>query len=43
VWGKQLLLQSASDPRLLQFVKYFSDGPQTPEPGVPCTGGTMET
>jgi hypothetical protein len=42
-WGKQLLLQSASDPRLLQFVKYFSDGPQTPEPGVPCTGGTMET
>jgi hypothetical protein len=42
-WGKQLVLQSASDPRLLQFVKYFSDGPQTPEPGVPCTGGTMET
>jgi hypothetical protein len=42
-WGKQLQLQSADDPRLAQFVKYFADGPQTPEPGATCSGGTSET
>lgn len=35
-WGEQLQLQSASDPRLLEFVNYYEQGPQTPEPGVPC-------
>lgn len=39
-WGKQLLLQSASDPRLAQFVKFFENGPQTPEQNAPCDGGT---
>jgi hypothetical protein len=42
-WGKQLQLQSADDPRLAQFVKYFANGPQTPEPGAVCSGGTSET
>jgi hypothetical protein len=42
-WGQQLLLDSATDPRLNQFVSYFREGPQTPEPGAPCTGGTSVT
>jgi hypothetical protein len=41
-WGKQLQLDSANDPRLEQFVSAFKEGPQTPEPGAPCTGGTGE-
>jgi hypothetical protein len=39
-WGKQLKLQSASDPRLEKFIAKYKQGPQTPEPGAPCTGGT---
>jgi hypothetical protein len=39
-WGVQLKLQSASDPRLAEFVKKYKQGAQTPEPGAPCTGGT---
>jgi len=42
-WGKQLLLESVSDPLLAQFVAYFDDGPQTPETGTPCAQGTTET
>jgi hypothetical protein len=42
-WGKQLQLQSATDPRLVQFVKYFENGPQTPEQGAQCDGGTTAT
>ena len=38
-WGRQLRLASAEDPRVEQFVRAFSLGPQTPEPGAPCTGG----
>lgn len=38
-WGKQLPLQSASDPALAEFVDYFAQGPQTPEPGAVCSGG----
>ena len=41
-WGKQLLLDSVDDPRLAQFVALFEHGPQTPEQGVPCQGGTTE-
>lgn len=37
-WGAQLRLPSASDPRLAQFIKYYAQGPQTPEPGASCTG-----
>ncbi len=39
-WGKQLKLTGASDPRLERFVKKYKQGPQTPELGSPCTGGT---
>ena len=42
-WGKQLQLESTQDPRLAEFVSYFDDGPQTPEVGTPCDGGTTET
>lgn len=38
-WGRQLHLGSAQDPRLDAFVEDFRRGPQTPEPGAPCTGG----
>lgn len=38
-WGKQLGLDGADDPRLQEFVQAFAQGPQTPEPGAPCTGG----
>jgi hypothetical protein len=38
-WGKQLPLTSADDPKLTEFVRAFRTGPQTPEPGAPCTGG----
>ena len=39
-WGVQLRLTGASDPKLAQFINYYRQGPQTPEPGSPCTGGT---
>lgn len=42
-WGKQLTLDSADDPRLAAFVKQYRQGPQTPEPGASCTGGTDGT
>jgi hypothetical protein len=38
-WGKQLELESVDDPRLERFVSAYSQGPQTPEPGAPCSGG----
>lgn len=38
-WGRQLQLDGIEDPRLEQFLRAFVQGPQTPEPGAPCTGG----
>ena len=38
-WGRQLVLDSPRDPRLVQFVGAFRLGPQAPERGGPCTGG----
>jgi transcriptional regulator with XRE-family HTH domain len=38
-WGKQLRLESVSDPDLGRFIRTYSQGPQAPEPGAPCTGG----
>lgn len=38
-WGKQLRLTNVNDPRLEKFIKEYKQGPQTPEPGSPCTGG----
>ena len=42
-WGKQLRLEDAGDPDLEGFVGSYLQGPQTPEPGAACTGGTGET
>jgi len=39
-WNHQLRLDTAADPRLAQFVSAFRLGPQAPEPGGACTGGT---
>ncbi|MEV5004872.1 DUF3105 domain-containing protein [Streptomyces sp. NPDC056159] len=38
-WGKQLDVESASDPRVRQFFDKYVQGEQTPEPGAACTGG----
>ncbi len=38
-WGMQLQVNSASDPRLAQFVSKYENGSQTPEPGALCSGG----
>ncbi|MFI7234181.1 DUF3105 domain-containing protein [Streptomyces cyaneofuscatus] len=38
-WGKQVTVDSAEDRRVDQFLAQYVQGPQTPEPGAPCTGG----
>ncbi len=38
-WGYQLRLESADDPRLMQFILKYEQGPTTPEPGALCSGG----
>lgn len=38
-WGVQMKADGAADARLSQFVAKYAQGPQTPEPGAPCTGG----
>lgn len=38
-WGVQLKADSATDPGVAAFVKMYAQGPQTPEPGAPCSGG----
>src|SRR5258708_3607926 len=38
-WGVQLPMQSAYDSRISQFIQKYAQGPQTPEPGAPCSGG----
>lgn len=39
-WGTQLDVTDAGDTRLPVFIKAYAMGPQTPEPGAPCSGGT---
>lgn len=39
-WGVQLRLSNAADPRLSEFIHRYRAGPQAPEKGAPCTGGT---
>jgi hypothetical protein len=39
-WGTQLKVNNATDPRIAQFIAKYEQGPQTPEPGALCTGGT---
>jgi hypothetical protein len=42
-WGKQVSLDGAEDPDLESFIQAYRQGPQTPEPGAVCTGGTSAT
>ena len=42
-WGLQAELESANDPNLERFIRAYRQGPQTPEPGARCTGGTSDT
>ena len=42
-WGKQVGLSGADDPDLKSFIQAYRQGPQTPEPGAVCTGGTGAT
>jgi hypothetical protein len=42
-WGAQVKLASADDPNLERFIRSYRKGPQTPEPGAACTGGTSDT
>ena len=39
VWGRQLRLTGADDPRLPLFVAAFGDGHTAPEPFASCAGG----
>lgn len=39
-WGAQLELDSAEDSRIPLFIREYRQGPQTPELGSACTGGT---
>ncbi|MFJ8589682.1 DUF3105 domain-containing protein [Streptomyces sp. NPDC093595] len=41
-WGKQVTVDSATDPRVEHFLTKYVQGPQTPEPGATCTGGMGE-
>ena len=42
-WGKQVGLDGSDDPDLGAFIQAYQQGPQTPEPGAVCTGGTSAT
>ncbi len=41
-WGHQLVLDDVNDPRLGEFIEAYQQGPQTPEPGAPCSGAIGE-
>lgn len=41
-WNNQLPIASIASPELTQFIAYFREGPQTPEPGATCQGGLVE-
>ena len=42
-WGKQVVLGSATDRRLAEFLAAFDNGPQAREPNGPCTDGITAT
>ncbi len=42
-WSKQVGLDGSDDPDLESFIQAYQQGPQTPEPGAVCTGGTSAT
>lgn len=41
-WTVQLVIESLPDDRIEPFIAYYENGPQNPEPGAPCSGGTGE-
>ena len=43
VWGAQLRLKGAKDPRLPLFLRTFGDGHTAPEPFQSCAGGLKPT
>ncbi len=42
VWGRQLRLTGADDPRLPLFIEAYGDGRTAPEPLASCGGGLSE-
>lgn len=42
-WGAQVRLEGADDPNLERFINSYRKGPQSPEPGATCSGGTSDT
>ncbi|GAA1994094.1 DUF3105 domain-containing protein [Kitasatospora viridis] len=40
-WGTQLVVDSATDPRVNEFFTKYVQGPQTQEPGASCSSGQM--
>ncbi|MGY4857317.1 DUF3105 domain-containing protein [Cryobacterium sp. AP23] len=40
-WGMRLQVESAGDPRPSEFLSTYLQGPQTSEPGAPCSGGVQ--
>lgn len=42
VWGRQLALHGASDPRLELFIRTFGGGETAPEPDASCAGGVRD-
>jgi hypothetical protein len=42
VWGRQLDLDGADDPRLQTFIDEYADGVTAPEPFASCAGGVRD-
>jgi hypothetical protein len=41
-WGRQIFVDKASDPKITKFLNAYTQGPQAPEPGSACSGGTSD-
>ena len=42
-WGRQVFVDTVTDKRIDTFLSKYTQGPQTPERGSACTGGTNVT
>lgn len=42
-WNRQLTVTEHDDPRIGIFAARYAEGPQAPESGAPCDGGTSTT
>jgi hypothetical protein len=42
-WGRRVSVKTAGDAKVEKFLDAYSNGPQTPEKGAACTGGTSAT